>query len=111
MAQKVVPWMLIRLDQSVLGIESSSWRELLLLPRALTERLHKLVDGGRYAVLFDNLDDTLTFERLQVFDFEAMRAYPTLLEPLLFCVLHRVTARVQDPAEAATLKLCVLDEA
>ena len=40
-----------------------------------------------------------------------MRAYPALLEPLLFYVLHRVTARVQDPAEAATLKLCVLDEA
>jgi len=50
-------------------------------------------------------------ERLQVFDFEAMRAYPTLLEPLLFYVLHRITARVQDPAEQATLKLCVMDEA
>ena len=82
-----------------------------LLPRALTGRLHKWIEGGRYASLFDNLDDTLTFDRLQVFDFEAMRAYPSLLEPLLFYVLHRVTARVQDPAEAATLKLCVLDEA
>jgi type IV secretion system protein VirB4 len=82
-----------------------------LLPRALARRLHKWVDGGRYARLFDNLEDTLTVERLQVFDFEAMRAYPSLLEPLLFYVLHRVTARVQDPAEAATLKLCVMDEA
>ncbi|MCX6538218.1 MAG: chemotaxis protein CheW [Acidobacteria bacterium] len=33
MAQKVVPWVLIRLDASVLGIESSSVREMLLLPR------------------------------------------------------------------------------
>ncbi len=82
-----------------------------LLPRALAGRLHKWVEGGRYASLFDNLQDTLTVERLQVFDFEAMRAYPALLEPLLFYVLHRVTARVQDPAEAATLKLCVMDEA
>src|SRR5206468_5710321 len=82
-----------------------------LLPRALGARLHKWIDGGRYASLFDNLDDTLTVERLQVFDFEAMRAYPVLLEPLLFYVLHRVTARIQDPAEAATLKLCVMDEA
>jgi type IV secretion system protein TrbE len=82
-----------------------------LLPRALASRLHKWVDGGRYASLFDNLDDTLTVERLQVFDFEAMRAYPVLLEPLLFYVLHRVTARIQDPAEASTLKLCVMDEA
>ena len=72
-----------------------------LLPRALAGRLHKWVDGGRYASLFDNFEDTLTVERLQVFDFEAMRAYPALLEPLLFYVLHRVTARIQDPAEAA----------
>jgi type IV secretion/conjugal transfer VirB4 family ATPase len=82
-----------------------------LLPRALAARLHKWIDAGRYASLFDNLHDTLTLERLQVFDFEAMRAYPTLLEPLLFYVLHRVTARVQDPREASALKLCVMDEA
>ena len=82
-----------------------------LLPRALAGRLHKWIEGGRYASLFDNLDDTFTVERLQVFDFEAMRAYPVLLEPLLFYVLHRVTARIQDPAETATLKLCVMDEA
>lgn len=82
-----------------------------LLPRALSARLHKWVDGGRYASLFDNVDDTLTVNRLQVFDFEAMRAYPILLEPLLFYVLHRVTARILEPTEAATLKLCVMDEA
>jgi type IV secretion/conjugal transfer VirB4 family ATPase len=82
-----------------------------LLPRALANRLHKWIEGGRYPSLFDNLEDTLTVERLQVFDFEAMRAYPVLLEPLLFYVLHRVTARIQDPAEGGTLKLCVMDEA
>ena len=57
-------------------------------------RLQKWVEGGRYADLFDHVDDTLTFERLQVFDFEAMRAYPALIEPLLFYVLHRVNERV-----------------
>jgi type IV secretion/conjugal transfer VirB4 family ATPase len=82
-----------------------------LLPRALAARLHKWVEGGRYAALFDNVEDTLTVNRLQVFDFEAMRAYPVLLEPLLFYVLHRVTARIMEPAEAPTLKLCVMDEA
>jgi type IV secretion system protein VirB4 len=82
-----------------------------LLPRALAGRLHKWVDGGRYAALFDNTDDTLTFERLQVFDFESMRAYPALLEPLLFYVLHRVTERIQSATEVGTLKLCVMDEA
>ncbi len=82
-----------------------------LLPRALAGRLHKWVEGGRYASLFDNVEDTLTFDRLQVFDFEAMRAYPALLEPLLFYILHRTTERLRDPAEAATFKLCVMDEA
>src|SRR5207249_4746053 len=61
-----------------------------LLPRALGGRLHKWVEGGRYASLFDNCEDTLTLDRMQVFDFEAMRAYPALLEPLLFYILHRV---------------------
>ncbi|MGH9162623.1 MAG: VirB4 family type IV secretion system protein, partial [Vicinamibacteraceae bacterium] len=82
-----------------------------LLPRALAGRLHKWIEGGRYGNLFDNIHDTLTVERLQVFEFEAMRAYPMLLEPLLFYVLHRVLSRIQDPRDAGTLKLCVMDEA
>ena len=40
-----------------------------------------------------------------------MRAYPALLEPLLFYVLHRVTTRLHDDAEAGSFKLCVMDEA
>ena len=59
-------------------------------------RLQKWVEGGRYADLFDNVEDTLSFERLQVFDFDAMRAYPSLIEPLLFYILHRVNERVLD---------------
>jgi type IV secretion/conjugal transfer VirB4 family ATPase len=82
-----------------------------LLPRALAGRLSKWVEGGRYADLFDHLDDTLSIQRFQVFDFEAMRAYPALLEPLLFYVLHRVTMCLDDPADAGRLKLCVMDEA
>lgn len=82
-----------------------------LLPRALGARLHRWVGDGRYATLFDHVQDTLTVDRLQVFDVEAMRAYPALLEPLLFYILHRVSAQVLDPQQAATLKICVLDEA
>jgi type IV secretion/conjugal transfer VirB4 family ATPase len=81
-----------------------------LLPRALAGRLSKWVDGGRYADLFDHTDDTFDIQTFQVFDFEAMRAYPALLEPLLFYVLHRVGSRITDSA-ADTLKLCVMDEA
>ena len=82
-----------------------------LLPRALGARLHKWIEGGRYASMFDNPRDTLPIDRLQVFDFESMREYPSLLEPLLFYVLHRVNERVHDPAEAGSLKVCVMDEA
>ena len=82
-----------------------------LLPCALAGRLHKWVGRGRYASLFDNLDDTLTIGQVQAFDFEAMREYPTVLEPLLFYALHRVDERIKDPAASGTLKLCVMDEA
>lgn len=82
-----------------------------LLPRTLMARLQKWVEGGRYADLFDNVEDTLAFERLQVFDFDAMRAYPSLIEPLLFYILHRVNERLLDERDTRTLKLCVMDEA
>ena len=82
-----------------------------LLPRALGARLQKWVEGGRYGAMFDNPRDTLAIERLQVFDFESMRDYPSLLEPLLFYVVHRVNRRVHDPAEGGGLKICVMDEA
>ncbi len=82
-----------------------------LLPRPLMARLQKWVEGGRYSDLFDNVEDTLGFERLQVFDFDAMRAYPSLIEPLLFYILHRVNERLVDEQDARTLKLCVMDEA
>lgn len=81
-----------------------------LVPRAIGARLHKWVEGGRYANVFDNPTDTLSVDRLQVFDFEAMRSYPAVLEPLLFYVLHRVSTAVQSPDEPG-LKVCVLDEA
>jgi type IV secretion/conjugal transfer VirB4 family ATPase len=81
-----------------------------LLPRALAGRLSKWVEGGRYAELFDHADDTFHVQRFQVFDFEAMRAYPALLEPLLFYVLHRVGSLIAD-STSGMLKLCVMDEA
>ena len=80
------------------------------MPRALGSRLHKWVEGGRYAGIFDNAADTLSLDRLQVFDFEAMRSYPAVLEPLLFYVLHRVNTSVLSASDTG-LKVCVLDEA
>jgi len=82
-----------------------------LVPRSLAARLSKWVEGGRYADLFDHVDDTLTIQRFQVFDFEGARAYPVVLEPLLFYVLHRVSDRLAVSAAAGQLTLCVMDEA
>jgi type IV secretion/conjugal transfer VirB4 family ATPase len=82
-----------------------------LLPRALSARLSKWVEGGRYADLFDHVDDTLTLQRFQVFDFEDARAYPTVLEPLLFYILHRVSDQLTESASRGQLTLCVMDEA
>jgi type IV secretion/conjugal transfer VirB4 family ATPase len=81
------------------------------LPRSLAQQLHRWVQGGPYAALFDNEQDTLTFQRLQGFDFEGLEKFPMLLEPLLFYVLHRASAAILDRKADATLKLFVLDEA
>ena len=82
-----------------------------LLPRGLAQHLHRWVQGGPYAALFDNAEDTLTFQRVQCFDFEGLEQFPLVLEPLLFYVLHRASASIHDPAAASQLKLFVLDEA
>src|SRR5579862_3685983 len=82
-----------------------------ILPRALAQHLHRWVQGGPYAGLFDNADDTLTFQRIQCFDFEGLEQFPLVLEPLLFYVLHRASASIQDRSAASQLKLFVLDEA
>ena len=82
-----------------------------ILPRALAQHLHRWVQGGPYAALFDNAEDTLTFQRIQCFDFEGLDKYPLLLEPLLFYVLHRASASIGEADAASQLKLFVLDEA
>jgi type IV secretion system protein VirB4 len=82
-----------------------------LLPRSFGQHLHRWVQGGPYAALFDNVEDTLTFQRVQCFDFEGLEEFPLVLEPLLFYVLHRASASIQAREAAAALKLFVLDEA
>ena len=81
------------------------------LPRGLAQQLHRWVQGGPYAALFDNVEDTLTLQRLQCFDFAGLEQFPLVLEPLLFYVLHRASTTIQDRRADATLKLFVLDEA
>jgi type IV secretion/conjugal transfer VirB4 family ATPase len=85
-----------------------------LLPRHLSERLHRWVHGdpdGQYAFLFDNPEDTLELSRFLCVDFEGLDRYPQLVEPLLFYLLHRANAVIYDPALTSKLKLFFIDEA
>jgi type IV secretion system protein TrbE len=82
-----------------------------LLPRSLSSRLAKWIEGGRYGDVFDHVDDRLTLQPFQVFEFENASAYPAVLEALLFYVLHRVNARLTESTVDPRLTLCVMDEA
>jgi type IV secretion/conjugal transfer VirB4 family ATPase len=82
-----------------------------LLPRALAQHLARWICGGPYAELFDNGADTLTFQRVQCFDFEGLESYPVILEPVLFYVLHRASTSIRETDATLRLKLFVLDEA
>jgi type IV secretion system protein TrbE len=74
-------------------------------------RLGRWIGGGQFAFLFDNREDTVSFSRFQCFDFERMRQYPELLEPLLFYILHRTNAVIADRAIASAFKAFFIDEA
>jgi type IV secretion system protein VirB4 len=90
-------------------------RRLLTLSNILRSRLRAQlqpwVAGGPHAWLFDHVEDNLTFARFQTFDFEGMDKFPEQLEPLLFYILHRASAAIQDPAQASLFKTFVMDEA
>jgi len=77
----------------------------------LGERLHRWTQAGQFGHLFDNVEDTLTFSRFQTFNFDGWSDYPDVLEPLLFYVLQRASSEIDKPANTATFKLFVIDEA
>jgi type IV secretion/conjugal transfer VirB4 family ATPase len=77
----------------------------------LKERLHRWTQEGQYGFLFDNVEDTLTFNRFQTFNFRGWDDAPRVLEALLFYVLHRSTAEISDPEKLATFKMFLMDEA
>jgi type IV secretion system protein TrbE len=82
-----------------------------MLPRQLDNRLYRWKQGGQFGFLFDNAEDTISFSRFQCFDFQGMREYPQLLEPLLFYILHRVDAIIRDPQISHIFKAFFVDEA
>src|SRR5580704_109065 len=81
------------------------------LRRDLDARLYKWKQGGQFGFLFDNAEDTVSFSRFQCFDFQGMREYPQVLEPLLFYVLHRADAIIRDPQISHVFKAFFIDEA
>jgi len=81
------------------------------LRRDLDNRLYRWKQGGQFGFLFDNAEDNISFSRFQCFDFQGMRDYPQLLEPLLFYVLHRADAIIRDPDIRHIFKAFFIDEA
>jgi type IV secretion system protein VirB4 len=77
----------------------------------LKERLHRWTKEGQYGFLFDNVEDTLSFSKFQTFNFAGWGDAPEVLEPLLFYVLHRASNEIANPANLATFKTFLLDEA
>ena len=77
----------------------------------LGERLHRWTQAGQFGHLFDNVEDTLTLSRFQTFNFDGWSDYPDILEPLLFYVLQRASSEIEKPANTATFKVFVIDEA
>jgi type IV secretion/conjugal transfer VirB4 family ATPase len=82
----------------------------------LGERLHRWTrfgsqGAGQFGHLFDNTEDTLAFSRFQTFNFDGWSDYPDILEPLLFYVLQRASSEIEKPANTATFKVFVIDEA
>jgi len=99
--------------ESLYTVDASNRRLFTLsnmLPRHLSNALSRWIRGGAYGDLFDNEEDSLTVSSLQSFDFSGLDAFPLVLEPLLFYVLHRATAAIES-APHTQLKLFVLDEA
>jgi len=99
---------LYELDDSALHTLSTLGNTLR---RDLESRLYKWKQGGQFGFLFDNAEDTVSFSRFQCFDFQGMREYPQVLEPLLFYVLHRADAIIRDPKISHVFKAFFIDEA
>jgi type IV secretion/conjugal transfer VirB4 family ATPase len=79
--------------------------------RQLGERLRRWTEGEQYGAWFDNVEDTVTFQRFQYVDFEGMERLGGVLEAVLFYLLHRANDIIYDEALQTTLKVLFIDEA
>jgi type IV secretion system protein VirB4 len=79
-----------------------------LVPQHLKRRLEPWMAGERYGHFFDHADDELTLSTLQVLELSAMKDVPSVLDPLLFYMLHRVDQKI---SRWPTVSVCINDEA
>ncbi len=82
-----------------------------LLPSGLRSALGPWTEGGAWGAVFDNPDDTLTLSDWQVLDMASAAGKPELARALLYYLLHRLSAAIENPEELTRWKLLVVDEA
>ena len=82
------------------------------LPRAMWPAMSRWHGDGVWARFFDGGgDDTLEFADWQVIDLAGAADHDDLCQAALFFLLERLRLALDDPAEAARVKLMVVDEA
>ncbi|MCZ0934965.1 MAG: DUF87 domain-containing protein [Gemmatimonadetes bacterium] len=84
------------------------------LPAAMWPALSRWTAGGAWGAFFDNAptdSPDLEFQDWQVIDLAGAAEHADLCEAALAYLLERMRLEIEDPAEAARLKLLVVDEA
>ena len=84
----------------------------LYLPKKLDRYLSKWVRDGVYHAIFDNVEDGLSFSRVQCFDFAGVNneQYADLIEPLMVWLLRRMNDVLYDPTNLGVPKHILIEE-
>jgi len=95
-------------ERRTLGVLAGS------LPATMWPALSRWTEGGAWGAYFDNAPDggtDIEFRDWQVIDLAGAAEHADLCEAALSYLLERMRLEIEDPAEAARLKLMVVDEA
>jgi type IV secretion system protein VirB4 len=84
----------------------------LFLPKKLDRYLSKWVGRGVYSAIFDNVEDSLSFSRVQCFDFQGVNnaQYADLIEPLMVWLLRRINDVLYETANLGVPKHILIEE-
>ncbi len=84
----------------------------LYLPKKLDRYLSKWVGRGIYSAIFDNAEDSLSFSRVQCFDFQGVNnaQYADLIEPLMVWLLRRINDVLFNPVNLGVPKHILIEE-